>query len=101
MHLQDGIMEVGKMKEIKTCQHWYDDEYTGFCKEEAIIQHWKQKVWLCQMHYREEIKADRADPDRYKSKICERCNEFMDEEYDKYCEGCQEDLAEAKLEMED
>ena len=32
---------------------------------------------------------------------CKRCNEPMDPEYGKYCEGCQEDLAEAKLEMED
>jgi len=34
-------------------------------------------------------------------KVCTRCNELMNPEYGKYCEGCQEDLAEAKLEMED
>jgi hypothetical protein len=32
---------------------------------------------------------------------CARCDELMDSEYGNYCEGCQEDLAEAKLEMED
>jgi len=34
-------------------------------------------------------------------KPCARCKELMDPEYEKYCEGCQEELAEAKWEMED
>jgi len=34
-------------------------------------------------------------------KACARCSELMDPEYEKYCEGCQEELAEAKWEMED
>jgi len=59
MHLQDGIMEVGKMKD----QHWYDDEEYGFCKEEAIIQHWKTKEWLCMHHSKKQARADRYNQD--------------------------------------
>jgi len=32
--------------------------------------------------------------------ICKRCEKSMDPEYGEYCDGCQEDLAEAQLEME-
>ncbi len=31
---------------------------------------------------------------------CKRCGDLMDPAYGKYCDGCQEDLAEAQLEME-
>jgi len=34
------------------------------------------------------------------NKPCARCNELMDIRYEKYCEGCQEWMAEARMEME-
>ena len=33
--------------------------------------------------------------------VCKRCNEPMDQSYGKICEGCQEWIAEARLEMDD
>jgi len=34
------------------------------------------------------------------NKTCARCKELMDPMYGKYCEGCQEWMAEARMEME-